>query len=37
MQISELCGEKAEFTVGAALAMAYHVVPGMESLPERIG
>ncbi len=37
MQVSELCGAKAEFATSQALAMAHHVVPGVESLSKGIG
>jgi len=37
MQVSELCGAKAEFTTRPDLAMAHRVVSGLESLPKRIG
>jgi hypothetical protein len=37
MQVSGLCGAKAEFTIGQDLEMAHRVVSGLESLPKRIG
>jgi hypothetical protein len=37
LQIAEVFGKKAEFTAGPDLAMAHRLVPGMESIPKRIG
>jgi hypothetical protein len=37
LQITEIFGEKTEFTAGPALAMAHRMVPGMECLPKGIG
>ncbi len=37
VQIAGVFREKAEFTAGPDLAMAHRLVPGMESLPKRIG
>jgi hypothetical protein len=37
LQIEEVFGKKAEFTPGQDLAMAHRLVPGMESIPKRIG
>lgn len=37
LQVSELCGAKAQFITCPDLAMAHRVVSGLESLPKRIG
>ncbi len=37
MQVAGVFGEDAQFASGPDLAMAHRLVPGMESLPERIG